>query len=101
MGQDTATKKDELGPKGHSYSCISRSAVPAAAAGWWGGGGGGASARARARVAYSGPHPDIIFRGCFFKRRKGGRLLFHPNKLLRGATLGRPPLFPSVHPFFF
>ena len=42
----------------------------------------------------SGPHPDIrpasdiIFRGgCFFKRQKRGRLVFHPKKLFRGATV--------------
>ena len=64
-------------------------------------GGEGGRARARARASRRRPPPrHHLPGGCFFKRRKRGRLLFHPNKLLRGATLGRPQGFSSVRTFF-
>jgi hypothetical protein len=48
-------------------------------------GGGGDEARARARVADSGPHPDIIFRGGAFQTSEGGKAFIPPQKNFLGV----------------
>lgn len=97
MGQDTVTKKNEMGPKGHSYSCI----CGGACCGRWGVGGGGGGLHA--------PQPPPQLRlpagGAWgaFQTSKGGKALIplQEKKIESADSDGVGPMKFFFFKFFF